>query len=256
MRVATWNVNSVKARLERLVSWLMRHQPDVFCLQELKVPDDAFPFEAVKQAGYSAAVFGQKTYNGVAILTKKEPRDVRRGLEERPDDTQARAISVEADGVRVYSIYAPNGQEVGSDKWAYKLDWLRTLRTHLDRHYTIEGRVILCGDFNVAPHAKDVANPEAWEPSVLFHAEARAAYEQVRGFGLRDVFEQHHPEGGQYTWWDYRMLAFPKNNGLRIDHILATPPLAGRCTAATIDRAERKGKLPSDHAPVVAEFDV
>ncbi len=255
MKIATWNVNSIRARHDRLLAWLDRHAPDVLCLQELKGTDDAFPFDAVSEAGYHAVVFGQKTYNGVAILSRAEPTDVERGMGDDVDDPQARLVSAQIGGVRVICAYVPNGQEVGSDKYAYKLGWMRRLRDHLDRRFASSDDLVLCGDFNVAPDDADVANPERWADSVLCHRDVRDGLEHVGGWGLVDVFRQHHPEGGVYSWWDYRRLAFPKNDGLRLDHIFATESLAERCTAAEVDRDERKGTKPSDHAPVIATFD-
>lgn len=255
MKLATWNVNSIRARLERLLAWLEKHQPDVLCLQELKATDEAFPGEAIAEAGYRVAVYGQKTYNGVAILSKTEPSKVERGFKDRVKDPQARLISAEIGGMRVMNAYVPNGSEIGSDKYAYKLDWMHRLRRYLDGHHSPSDRVVLCGDFNVAVDDKDVARPEEWQDTVLCHSDVRDAMEKVRSWGFADVFRKHHPEGGIYSWWDYRMLAFPRNNGLRLDHIFATEPLAGRCSLAEVDRDERKGKKPSDHAPVVAVFD-
>jgi exodeoxyribonuclease-3 len=252
--LASWNVNSIRARQERLLRWLAAKKPDVLCLQELKVTDDAFPISEVKAAGYHAAVHGQRTYNGVAILAREEPKDVERGFGDGGDDLHSRLITARVAGARVVSAYVPNGAVVGSDKWAYKLEWMQRLRSWLDRRFTPGEPLALCGDFNVAPELRDVQNPVAWEPSVLFHPEARAALEHVRRWGLVDTLRIHHPEGGLYSWWDYRMLGFPKNDGLRIDHILASEPLARRCIEAGIDRNERKGKQPSDHAPVLARF--
>ena len=254
MKIASWNVNSVRARSERLQRWLETHAPDVLCLQELKVQDTDFPFEALRAAGYEVAAHGQKTYNGVAILARTTPTDVERGFGDGGDDSQSRLIAARVGGIRVVSVYVPNGQEVGSEKWTYKLEWLRRLRVWLDRRCRPDEPIVLCGDFNVAPEAKDVHDPAAWEPTVLFHPEARAALESVRSWGFTDTLRLHHQEDGLYSWWDYRMLAFPKNNGLRIDFVLASAPLAQRCSAASIDRDERKGTLPSDHAPVIAEF--
>jgi len=256
MKLATWNVNSIRAREERLLRWLAAHQPDVLCLQELKVTEDAFPLLPIRSLGYHAAVHGQKTYNGVAILSREEPAEIERGFGDGGDDSHARLVAARVGGVHVVSAYVPNGQEVGSDKWAYKIEWLGRLRAWLGRRFAKGDLVALCGDFNVAPEARDVCDPAAWEGSVLFHPEARRALEHVRAWGLVDAFRRHHEAPGLYTWWDYRMLAFPKNQGLRIDHVLLSEPLAARCTAASIDRNERKGKLPSDHAPVVVELDV
>lgn len=255
MLLATWNVNSVRAREARLLRWLETHRPDVVCLQELKVTEEKFPFLTVEAAGYHAVVFGQPTYNGVAILSRSKPDEVRRGLMDEADDPSARFLSARIEGVWVMSLYVPNGQTVGSDKYAFKLEWLRRLRSHLDRNHKPDELVVLCGDMNVAPEAVDVARPEAWERSVLFHPEVREALARVCEWGLADAFRLHHPEGGHHSWWDYRMLAFPKNDGLRIDHIFVTEPLARLCTGAFIDREERKGKQASDHAPVVASFE-
>jgi len=256
MKIATWNVNSVRARLERLLAWLGKVRPDVLCIQELKVTNEAFPREAVNQAGYHAAVLGQKTYNGVAILSRTEPAGVVRGIEDGVDDPQARLVSADVDGVRIINAYVPNGQEVGSEKFQYKLDWLGRLRGYLDRRCRPDEPVLLCGDFNVAPDDADVASPAEWADTVLCCPAVRAALEHVRQWGLIDAFRKHHPEGHVYTWWDYRELAFPRNDGLRLDHLFATAPLTERCMSAEVDRNERKGVKPSDHAPVVAEFDL
>lgn len=254
MKIATWNVNSVRARLERLLAWLKKAEPDIVCLQELKVVDAAFPYAAIREAGYHAAVHGQKTYNGVAILSRVEPARVTPGMDDGVDDPQARFLAAEIGGLHVISAYVPNGQVVGSEAYAYKLDWLRRLRAFLERRFTPQTPLIVCGDFNVARDERDVADPAAWEETVLYHPTSRAALEELLAWGLADVFRQRHAEGGLYSWWDYRMLAFPKNAGLRLDYLLATQPLASRCTAAEIDRAERKGAKPSDHAPVAATF--
>jgi exodeoxyribonuclease-3 len=270
LRIATWNVNSVRAREARLLAWLESKQPDVLCLQEIKVVDDGFPAEAVAKLGYHAAVYGQKTYNGVAILSRTPPEDVTRGFADGDADPQARFVGARipvpgattAPGtppgapaaVRVYCAYFPNGGEVGSEKWAYKLAWMERLRAFLDRAHRADEAIALCGDFNVAPEDRDVANPESWKDTVLCHPDARAALARIAAFGLEDVFRRHRPEPGLFSWWDYRNLGFPKNDGLRIDHVYATPALAARSTAAEIDRNERKGKQPSDHAPVIAEF--
>ena len=255
MKLATWNVNSVRARQERLLRWLEKHQPDILCLQELKGTEDNFPFDAIHEAGYHAAVYGQKTYNGVAILSRTEPSAVLKGFNDETEDPQARLISAMIHDVRVICAYFPNGAEVGSDKYTYKLDWMDRLVRFLNREASPSDPMILCGDFNVAPDDQDVARPEAWMDTVLCHPEVRESLERIRSYGFTDVFRMHHPEGGIYSWWDYRNLGFPKNNGLRIDHIFATEPLAKNCGSAVIDRDERKGKSPSDHAPVIATFE-
>ncbi|MFW6161436.1 MAG: exodeoxyribonuclease III [Planctomycetota bacterium] len=256
MRIATWNVNSVRARLDRVLAWLAAQQPDVLCLQELKCTDDAFPFEAIRGAGYRAAVHGQKTYNGVAILSRCEPQDVETGLGDTVDDPQARLIAATVGGVRILSAYVPNGSVVGSEKWAYKLQWLARLREHLDGRCDPAERLVLCGDFNVARFDDEVALPDRWGGSVLCHPEGREALERVRAWGFADVVRQHHPAGGVYSWWDYRAGAFHRGDGLRLDHVFATEPLATVCSSAEVDVEERRGKKPSDHAPVIAAFDV
>jgi exodeoxyribonuclease-3 len=256
MKLATWNVNSIRAREARLLRWLDSARPDVVCLQELKVRDEAFPFDVIKDAGFFAAVHGQKTYNGVAILSRLEPENVSQGFGDGGDEAQARLVAARIGDVYVASAYVPNGAAVGSEKWAYKLEWLGRLRGWLDRRFAKGDRVALCGDFNVAPEDRDVCDPPGWEGSVLTHPDVRRALERVRAWGLVDAFRLHHEGPGFYSWWDYRMLAFPKNQGLRIDHIDLSEPLAGRCTGAAIERNERKGKQPSDHAPVVVELDV
>jgi exodeoxyribonuclease-3 len=253
MRIATWNVNSVKARKERLLAFLLRHRPDVVCLQELKTEEAGFPADELRAAGYSSAILGQKTYNGVAILSREEPRDVVTGFGDGGDESQARLVAATVGGLRFASAYVPNGKEVGSEKWPYKLEWLARLAAWAARSRS-GPPLVLCGDFNVAPEDRDVANPAAWAGSVLCHPDVRAAWGTVVGTGLVDSFRLRHAEGGHYSWWDYRMLGFPKNDGLRIDHVLLAGSLADRCTGAFIDRDERKGKLPSDHAPVFAEL--
>lgn len=254
LTIATWNVNSIRARGERVLEWLARVQPDVLCLQELKIEEKDFPFDEVTERGYTAHVHAQRTYNGVAILSRESATDVAPGMGDGVEDPAARLISARIRGIRVLCGYFPNGQQVGSDKYFYKLEWMHRLVSYLRATATANDDIVLCGDFNVAPDDKDVARPEEWGQSVLCHAEARAALERIAEWGLVDVVRQHHPDGGVYSWWDYRMLAFPKGNGLRIDHIFATRSLAERCVSARVDREARKGKKPSDHAPVLATF--
>jgi exodeoxyribonuclease-3 len=256
LKIVTWNVNSIKARRERLLGVLERHSPDVLCLQELKAENAAFPLAEVQAAGYQAILHGQKTYNGVGILAKRELLNPHSGFSDAGDEAQSRFVEASLGGVRVLCVYAPNGGEVHSDKWAYKLAWFERLQAHLVRAHRAGQPLVLCGDLNVAPDDKDVARPDEWRNSVLCAEPARAAFRRLIDWGLHDVMRKHHPDGGPYSWWDYRMLGFPKNNGLRIDHILATAELASACSAASVDRQERKGKLPSDHAPVIATFDV
>ena len=257
MRIATWNVNSVKARKDRVVGWLRRHQPDALCLQELKTTDEAYPAEAIRAEGFDSAVHGQRAFNGVALISPHPISDVRRGLED--DDPQARLIAGVVRGVAVYSAYFPNGRKVGSEAYGYKLAWMARLLELLEARHDPRDPVVLTGDFNVAPDERDAENPEQWAPSVLCHADARAALARIHDWGFVDVVRKHNPDGGLYSWWDYRRLAFPRNDGLRIDHIYATASVAETSTGAWVDRDQRKGPktdIPSDHAPVVADFDL
>ena len=251
MLLATWNVNSIRARDERVRAWLAARQPDVVCLQELKVEDEKFPIAAYEDAGWHIALHGQRTYNGVAILSREPLEDVQRGLQDGEDDPQARLLSATVRGVRVLCAYAPNGESLGSEKYQYKLRWFSRLRRHLDARYSKTTPLALLGDLNVAPEPRDVHDPHRWEPTVLFHGDARAALAQVMQFGFTDAFRLRRDEPGLYSWWDYRAGSFHKNQGLRIDHILVTEPLIARVASAEIDREARKGKLPSDHAPVL-----
>jgi exodeoxyribonuclease-3 len=256
MRIASWNINSIRARQQRLIAHLDSAHPDVLCLQELKCTDQEFPALDVRTAGYYSACFGQKSYNGVAIVSRLEPKDVLRGMGDDDDAAgQSRVISASIGDVRVVSVYAPNGQAVDSPAFQYKLLWYERLRRYLDAHYSPDQQLVLCGDFNVAPEPRDVHDPALWNGQTMFTEKEREVLERVRQFGLVDTFRLHHPEEeGRFSWWDYRMLAFPKNRGLRIDHLYASRPLAEKCVAADIDREARKGALPSDHAPVWAEF--
>ena len=256
MKIATWNVNSVRVREARLTAFLGREQPDVLCLQELKVVDGDFPHEAIRAAGYEAVTFGQKTYNGVGILAKAGTKieNVTRSFEDDDDDPQARVITADVMGVRVVSIYVPNGGDVGSEKWTYKGSWLKRLRAYVSKRLDLQGRVAICGDINIAPEARDVAKPDRWKNSVLFHPEMTAAFQDLLALGLVDTARIHHSGEGLFTWWDYRMLAFPKGDGLRIDHIFASKALAASCSEVRVDRDERKGAQPSDHAPLIAVF--
>ena len=235
------------------MAWLESRQPDVVCLQELKCTDDQFPYDVVEAAGYRAAVHGQKTYNGVAILAKSTIDDVTTGFDDGGDDSEARLIGGTVDGVRIVSAYVVNGKRIDSDKYAFKLAWLDRLEQFAARH-DLSAPLAICGDYNIAPDERDVEKKEAWEGGVLYNEDLTARFRSLIDLGLVDTFRTHHQEGGLYSWWDYRMLAFPKNNGLRIDHILATPALAATSTDAWVDRDERKGEKPSDHAPVLTEF--
>lgn len=255
MKLVTWNVNSIRARHDRVLEWVARHQPDVLCMQELKVADDAFPGIELAAAGYQLAIHGQRAYNGVAIASKLPISDVVRGMDDGDPDDQARLIAATIGGIRVVCAYFPNGGEVGSDKYAYKLRWMARLHAWLRAHHQPTEPLALVGDFNVAPEDRDVWDPAAWRGQTLFTDAEKAALAQIAGWGLHDAFRAHHEEGGLYSYWDYRLLAFVKQQGLRIDHVYVTAPLRDRCVACDIDRDARKGKNASDHAPVVAVFE-
>lgn len=255
MRIATWNVNSVRARLDRVLGWLAAANPDVACLQETKVVDADFPFDAFRAAGWHVVVHGQKTYNGVAIVARAEPTDVVRGMGDGDPDAEARLIAATVAGVRLVDVYVPNGQEVGSPKYAYKLRWLARLRAFLDSNCKAEQPLVVCGDFNIAPDDRDVWDVEKWRGQCLFSDAEKEALRHVAAFGLADALRLRHAEAGLFTWWDYRMGAFHRGWGLRIDHFLVTPSVAARLRSVTIDREARKGEQPSDHAPVVLELD-
>ena len=228
-------------------------QPDVVCLQETKCTDDQFPVLDLKSAGYHSVFHGQKSYNGVAIVSKIEATEVRAAICDDEEDPQARVIAATIGALRVYSIYAPNGQAVGSPAYDYKLKWYRRLRAHLERENRNQPLVV-CGDFNVAPKDEDVYDPALWRGAIMCSDEERRAFDGLCGIGLVDTLRLHHSETGLFSWWDYRMLSFPKNRGLRIDAVLAGNSLAKKCTASGIDREMRKGKEPSDHAPIWADF--
>lgn len=253
MKIASWNINSLRKRQDRLFAWLEQMQPDVVCLQETKCSNDQFPVLALQAAGYHSAYHGEKSYNGVAILSRVEPLEVRASLCDEIADPQARVIAATVRDIRIFSIYAPNGQAVGSPAYQYKLEWFTRLRDCLSKEKNPE--LIVCGDVNVAPEDADVHDPALWHGAIMCSQDERAAFRQLCDVGLVDTLRLHHKEGGMFTWWDYRMLAFPKNRGLRIDVILASSALARKCIAAGIDREMRKGKEPSDHAPIWAEFD-
>jgi exodeoxyribonuclease-3 len=253
VKIATWNVNSLKVRLPHVLDWLAAVQPDTLCLQETKTEDKGFPFAELAAAGYRALHNGQKTYNGVAILARAEPADV------QPDipgfaDPQKRIIAATVNDVRLVCAYMPNGSEVGSEKYAYKLKWLAALTGWLRDEMTRHPRLALLGDFNIAPEDRDVHDPEAWAGKILCSEPERAAFRAFIDLGLSDAFRRFEQPEKSYSWWDYRMMAFRRNIGLRIDHILLSPELADRCRACGIDKAPRKLERPSDHAPVIAEI--
>ncbi len=254
MRIATWNVNSIRARLPRVLAWLQRTAPDVACLQETKVEDAAFPRAEIEAASYRVTCFGQKTYNGVAFLSRAEPADVVRGFPDDGAEAHRRLIAGTFSGIRVVNVYVPNGESTESEKFPFKLSWLANLRGFLETQCDTKAPLLLCGDFNVAPEDRDVHDPEKWRGKVLFHPKEHEALAAIQALGLRDAFRAHHEDAGHFTWWDYRGGAFHRGVGLRIDLVLVSEPLAKRCTGVSIDREERKGPQPSDHAPVVVEI--
>lgn len=254
-RFATWNVNSIRTRLSAVRDWLASTQPDIVALQETKVPEELFPKEPFQALGYHLAICGQKGYNGVAVLSRRPFDEVATEFEGDPDPAQRRFLSIRLDDVRIVNVYVPNGSSVGSPKFAYKLAFLRALREHFDRAHRPDQLVLLAGDFNVAPEARDVHHPAMWEGEVLYHPAARAGLAALAAWGFEDLFRRFHDDTGAYTWWDYRAGAFRRNWGLRIDHVWTSPPLAARARDCRIDRAPRGLPLPSDHVPVVAEFE-
>ena len=253
LKIATWNINSLNVRLPQVLDWLLDQQPDILALQETKLTDPDFPTLDIAEAGYRAVFAGQKTYNGVAILSRLPAREIVTDLP-GPDDPQRRVLGATVGNVRVLNLYVPNGQAVGSDKYAYKLAWLDRLAAFAKTELTRYPRLMMLGDFNIAPEDRDVHDPAAWTGQVLCSEPERTAFRRLLGLGLQDAFRLFAQEAQTFSWWDYRAAAFRRNLGLRIDHILASPALAATCTACRIDKAPRGSERPSDHAPVIAEF--
>lgn len=253
MRLATWNVNSLKVRLPHVLDWLATADCDVLCLQETKLIDDKFPVEALASAGYQAAFIGQKTYNGVAILSRLPVEAVVRDI---PDyvDPQKRVIAATVGTVRIVCAYVPNGQSVDSDKYRYKLGWLDALQGYMRTLCGAHPNVALLGDYNIAPEDRDVHDPAVWQGQILVSPPERAHFQALLDQGFKDCFRMFDQPDKVFSWWDYRMLGFRRNAGLRIDHILASPALAATCRACVIDKEPRKREQPSDHTPVVADF--
>jgi len=254
MKIATWNVNSIKARLPNVLAWARAASPDILLLQEIKTVDDGFPRIEFEDLGYNVATHGQKTYNGVAILSKRPIDDVSRGLPGDPDDAEARYIEAFTGGIRVASVYVPNGQEVGLDKFAYKLKFLSRLAKHAKALLKGEEAVVLGGDYNVAPEDIDAYDPDAWRDQVLCHPDERAAFRRILNLGYLDAWRAQHPRVQRWSWWDYRAGAWPKDHGLRIDHLLLSPQAADRLEKAEIDRKPRGEDKASDHTPVLVEI--
>jgi exodeoxyribonuclease-3 len=255
MRVATWNVNSLRVRMEHLGRWLAENAVDAILLQELKLADEQFPRAEIEAMGLHAAFYGQKTYNGVAIVSRSVPVQVTTGIP-GDADPQRRVIAATVGPIRLVNVYVPNGQAVGSEKYTYKLAWLERLRVYLAALLEQHEHLLVAGDFNIAPEDRDVHDPAAWEGSVHVSALEREALGRIAALGFADVFRRFEQPGKCWSWWDYRMNAFRRDLGLRIDLMLASPALAARCTACTIDRTPRTWERPSDHAPVTATFDI
>ncbi len=253
MKLATWNVNSLNVRLPQVLDWLAARQPDVLCLQETKLEDKVFPAAELTAAGYQVVFHGQKTYNGVALLARQTPAAVQRNLPDF-DDPQARLIAATVDDLRIVCAYFPNGQAIGSDKYEYKLKWLKALRRWLAAEMHRHPKLALLGDFNIAPEDRDVYDPVAWAGQVLCSEPERDAFRALIELGLKDAFRLFEQPEKSYTWWDYRMLGFRRNHGLRLDHILLSAELAAHCAACSIDKEPRKLERPSDHAPVITEI--
>lgn len=252
--LATWNVNSLRVRLPQLTEWLTAARPDIVALQETKLPDVDFPVTEIESLGYHVAFSGQRTYNGVAVLSRQPLEVLATGIPGFEDE-QRRVLAVKTQGLTVVDLYVPNGQEPGSDKYAYKLRWLEALEQWLRAALLPQGDVILLGDFNIAPEDRDVHDPAAWEGSVHVSPPERAALQRLLDAGLVDVFRRFEQAEKSYSWWDYRAAAFRRNHGLRIDLILASSALAKRCTGSRIDREPRRAERPSDHTPVLADFE-
>lgn len=254
MKITTWNVNGLRARLVHVIDFLRDHQPDVLCLQETKVEDALFPRAALEDEGYDVEFSGQKSYNGVAILARHRLADVVRGFPDDPPDAERRVLGASIHGFHVLDLYVPNGQDVGTDKYRYKLDWMRRLRAFLDARYAAADPVVVVGDFNVTLDDRDVHDPAWWNGRILCSPPEREAMRNVMAFDLADVTRRFHPEPGSFTWWHYRAGAAFVDDGLRIDYVLCSPPAASRCTGVTVHKELRQRKSPSDHVPVTATF--
>ncbi|HWU98375.1 MAG TPA: exodeoxyribonuclease III [Oxalicibacterium sp.] len=251
MQLATWNVNSLKVRLPHVLKWLEENPVDVLCLQELKTVDEKFPVAEIEAAGYHVVFSGQKTYNGVAILSKHPISDVVKNNPLFPDDHQ-RIIAGTIEGMRIVCVYIPNGQSLDSDKFTYKMQWLKALHDWLKSEAEKYSQMALLGDYNIAPEDRDVCDPAAWEGQTHVSEPERNAFKDLLGLNMKDAFRMFDQAEKLYSWWDYRQMAFRRNMGLRIDHILLTQPLADRCISCVIDKVPRKWEQPSDHAPVIA----
>jgi exodeoxyribonuclease-3 len=252
-KIASWNVNSLSVRLSQVIDWLQSSQVDLLALQETKLVDERFPRACLEDLGYHLSFVGQKTYNGVALISRYSLEDVVIGI---PDfhDEQRRVLAATVQGIRVIDVYVPNGSAVGSDKYLYKLAWLSALTTYVEQQLQQYPKLVLLGDFNIAPEDGDVYDPVAWEGSVLVSSDERDALKKLLNLGLVDSFRTQHPDAKQYSWWDYRQASFRRNHGLRIDLILLSQVLSGECVESAIDSEPRRAERPSDHAPVWVKF--
>lgn len=253
MKIASWNVNSLRVRLPQVLEWLEDNPVDVLALQETKMVDEDFPVEEINQAGYQVQYSGQKTYNGVAVLSKLEGSDVVKDIQGL-DDPQRRILAVTIDDIRILNLYVVNGKEVGSDKYEYKLDWLRKVTAFIKKDLKKYPRYVVLGDFNIAPEDADVYDPAVWKGKILCSDKEREALSAITDLGFTDTFRLFDQEDNTFSWWDYRAAGFRRNRGLRIDLILASSLLEGACSFSVVDKAPRSNERPSDHAPVVAEF--
>ena len=254
MLIATWNVNSILARLPHVMRWLDSVQPDVVCMQETKCTDDKFPTLLFQERGYQCQLFGQQSYNGVAILTRETCETRHRGYPDDEVTAQSRLITTNVNGIDIVNVYIPNGQAVGSEKYAFKLAWMQRLAEFFASNYDRTTPVLLCGDFNVAPDERDVHDVRLWQGRIMFSEGEHEALQRIKDWGFTDAFRLHTETGGHFTWWDYRAGAFRRNLGLRIDHVWISDPLIKRSTRTWIDLEPRKWEKPSDHAPLLAEF--
>jgi len=254
MIVASWNVNSLAVRMPQLADWIRACKPNVICLQETKLVDEKFPKAEFDALGYHYEFYGEKSYNGVAIISDRPIMNVQKGFLEETEPHARRFIEAQIDSLYILNCYIPNGQRVGSDKYEYKLNWLDGLKTHLERQHKPDSKLLLCGDFNIAPEDRDVYKPEEVRGTIMVSDTERQRLDTIRQWGFVDAFRMHNEEGGQFTWWDYRMGAFRRNMGFRIDHIWLTPSAAASCTRCWIDKDPRKLERPSDHVPIVSEI--
>lgn len=254
MLIATWNVNSILARMPLVLRWLDDVKPDVVCMQETKCTDDRFPTLVFQERGYQCQLFGQQSYNGVAILSRCECQTTHRGYPGDDETAQSRLITSTVNDIQIVNVYIPNGQAVGSEKYEMKLGWMRRLREFFDQNYDPTRPVLLCGDFNVAPEERDVHDVRLWQGRIMFSEQERVTLQQIKDWGFTDAFRLHNEEGGKFTWWDYRAGAFRRNMGLRIDHVWITEPLVSRSVRSWIDLEPRTWEKPSDHAPMIAKF--